>query len=459
MTATGLAGRSRVLRSLGQREFRLYVAAQGTSALGGWVHVVAEGTLVYRLTGSGVALGVATALQFVPLLVLGSHGGVIADRVNRRRLLIATQWTAATIAAVLALVAATGVVEVWMVLVASGLFGLVYAVDLPASQAFTNDIVPGEQIANATGLLNALNTSARVVGPALAAILIGTAGLATCFAVNAASFACVALALVHIGPVAVTPGNVWTRSRVTINARGEAHADGSVLDVAEPQVGDPPPSDRTAPVEASRGTGDRGVIDGLRYVAKSRELRTVLVVLAITGVFGLNFRVLLPIASSAVTPGTESTYAIAMAVLGLGATAGSIAVAALDTAHIRHVLLTCALFGLTLLGTAQASSGSSPSALYVAAAGMGLAYGSFTPLCSAVLQSHVDEGHRGRVMALYTIAFLGTTPIGGPLIGYVAEVTSSATGFVVGAGGCGAAIALGLTAWKIRPKPAPRRTR
>jgi MFS family permease len=385
---------------LRRRNYRLYVAGQVLSTTGTWVQLVAEGWLVVRLTSSGLALGVTTALQFTPLLFLGAYGGLIVDRFDRRRLLLATQLAAALLSLATGLLTATGVIRVWMVFVAAFLLGCVNVFDSPGRQSFTRELV-GEDVANAVALNNAVATGARFVGPAIGGLLVASAGIATCFLVNAGSYAAVMLAL-------------------------------GAIDVHELAV-----EERVA-----RARGQ--VREGLRYVRRHVSLRTVLVMLAITSAFGFNFQVVLPLLADEEFHRGGGTYGLLMSALGLGALVGSLVVAALSAATPRRVAWFSVAVGAALAGLAAAPD--LPVAL-AAATVVGVSFSLFLASASGSLQVDAAPGMRGRVMSLYSIAFLGVAPIGGPAVGAVAQAFGPRAGLVIGAA---ASVCAGLLGIRLR---------
>jgi MFS family permease len=374
------------LRSFSVPNYRRYFAGQLVSLSGTWMQVVAEMWLVLQLTHSGVAVGIAAALQFAPMLIGGAWGGLIADRLPKRRLLIATQTAMAVPALALLALTATGAIELWMLYLLIFARGAVNAVDNPARQAFLVELVGPDRLVNAVSLGSALINGARTIGPALAGVVIATAGVAPCFAINALSFVAMIAAL-----------------------RGmDARALRSV-----------PP--------AAREPGQ--VRSGLRYVRATPELWIPLVLMALVGTFTFNFQVLLPLLATFSLGGGAGTYAALTTAMGLGAIAGAIANGA--RSRVRPGLLAgaAAAFGaLTALLAAVPGTALATLALVP----VGAASVVFAASVNSFLQLAVAPHMRGRVMALYSVVFLGSTPIGGPLMGWVA-----------GAAGPRAALALG----------------
>jgi MFS family permease len=392
----------RVFRSLQGRNYRLYFAAQVVSSTGIWLQLVAENWLVLRLTHSGLALGVTTALQFTPLLVLGAYGGVVVDRVNKRNLLVGTQLAAGSLALATGLLTLTGTIRVWIVWLAALLLGCVSCLDNPARQAFTWELVGPPDIANAVALNNGVATVARALGPALAGLLIGSVGVAPCFLLNAASYVADVAALVAIRTTALS-------------------------------------------AEASVARAPRQVREGLRHVWRTPSLRIVLIVLALASSLGMNFQVLLPLLASETFHRGGGTFGLLMSAMGAGALAGSLLVASWSDPSIRRVSFLSILFGASLAALAAAPS---LAFAFAAVSVLGISFSLFLASCSSSLQLNAGDQMRGRVMALHTIVFLGSAPIGGPLVGYIAQLLGARAGFLVGAGACAAAGALGLLLWE-----------
>jgi MFS family permease len=389
---------ARMLRALRRPNYRRYFASQAISQTGTWVQLVAEGWLVLRLGGSGLALGITTALQFTPLLFAGAYGGVIVDRLDKRRLLTATQAAAGALALATGLLTATGVIRIWMVFVAAFLLGCVNVFDNPGRQSFTRELAGPEDLSNAVALNNAVATAARFVGPAIGGGLIAAVGLAPCFLLNAASYLAVIAAL-----RAMDVGGLAVEERVG-RARGQ-------------------------------------VREGLRHAWETPSLRAVLVVLTLASTFGLNFQLLLPLLTSDEFHRGGGTYGLLMSALGLGAVLGSLLVAAAPVPTPRSVSLISIGLGVSLaLVTAAPTLSTAFAAVFV----MGIAAGVFIPSTAAALQVSTTGAFRGRVMALYSVAFLGVAPIGGPAVGSVAQVFGPRAGFFTGAVASVAAGALGL---------------
>lgn len=378
----------RTFRAVSIRNFRLYFAGQIISVSGTWMQSVALGLLVLKvLHGTGVDVGLTTALQFLPMLLFGSFGGLLADRVDKHRLLFATQGAAAVLALVLGVLTLTQTVNLTDVYVLSFLLGLVNLFDNPARQTFVVEMVGRELLPNAISLNSVLMNSARVLGPAVGAVLIVTIGYGACFVVNAASYVAVIVAL-------------------ALMRRAELHR---------------------GPLVA-RGKGQ--VREGLRYVWSTPDLRDPLLAMAVVGIFAFNFTTTLPLLATFTFHGGAATLSALTIGMGAGAIVGGLAVA-------HRSRPSGAFLGVIGLAFAAAIAlvGLAPTvALAVAALVlMGACSISFISTANATLQLRADPSMRGRVMALYAIAFLGSTPIGAPLIGWISDASSPRIALLVGA--------------------------
>lgn len=375
----------RVFRSLHEPNFRRFFAGHAVSVVGTWMQRVAQDWLILTLTGSGVALGVSTVLQFGPVLLLGLWGGTVVDRVDRRRLLIATQSTQAVLAATLAVLTLTDVVQLWMVYALALALGVVTVLDSPARQALVGEMVQPADYVNAQALSSTVHNAGRLVGPAVAGLLVAATGVAVAFVVNAVSFAAVLVGLLRMDP-------------------GAMH--------------------RTR----SRDQGKRRAREGLNYVLGRPELRATLLIVGVVALFGQNFRVVLPLLAQSTFDGGPEVYGYLTAALGLGAVLGALFSASRETATSWGLLLSCVAFGaLNLLAAAAPVL----TAAYVAMVAVGFVNIVFNTLGRSVLLLGSDPDMHGRVLALHGLVFLGSTPFGGPLLGWICEAFGARTGFVV----------------------------
>jgi MFS family permease len=361
--------------SLSVPNYRRYFTGQIVSVSGNWMQMVAEVWLVLSLTGSGVAVGMTTALQFLPILLFGAWGGVLADRFAKRGLLMVTQALMALPAIALFAIVAAGAVEPWMVLALVFVRGTVNAVDNPTRQSFAIEMVGPERLVNAVSLNSVLIHSARLFGPALAAVAIAVAGVGPCFALNALTFAVMILALSRMDPA---------------------------------ELNEPPPVAR-----------ERGAVRaGLRYVRRTPALAVPLALMALVGTFGLNFQVVLPLLARFSFGGGASTYAALVAAMGVGSVIGALLTGAHGRTDAR--LIAGAALGFGLLALLAALMPTIALEIPVLAL-LGGAAVTFAAAINSSLQLAVEPAMRGRVMALYSIVFLGSTPIGGPLAGWLSQ--------------------------------------
>jgi len=361
--------------SLAVPNYRRYFAGQIVSLSGNWMQMVAEVWLILELTGSGVAVGATTALQFLPILLFGAWGGVLADRFPKRRLLIVTQALMALPALALLAVVASGAVAPWMVFALVFARGTVNAVDNPTRQAFAIEMVGPERLVNAVSLNSVLVHAARLVGPALAGLLIVTAGVEPCFALNALTFAAMIVALRRMEP-----------------------------------------AELETPPRAPREPG--AVRAGLRYVRRTPELAVPLGLMALVGTLGLNFQVTLPLLARFSFDGGPGAYAALVSAMGVGSVIGALLTGAYGRADARLIAGAALAFGL-LAGLAAAMPSLALEIPVLAL--LGGAAVTFAAAINSSLQLAVEPHMRGRVMALYSVVFLGSTPIGGPLAGWLAE--------------------------------------
>jgi MFS family permease len=365
----------RSFNSLEVPNYRRYFAGQLISLSGTWMQTVAAIWLILTLTDSGVAVGLTTALQFLPMLLIGAWGGLLADRIPKRKLLITTQALMAIPAVFLFAVTATGVVEPWMVFVAVFAMGSVNAIDNPARQSFVMEMVGPNRVVNAVSLNSVIVQMARIVGPALAGLLIAGFGVVPCFALNALTFVAMIVALWRMDPRALHTEPVAPREPGAIRA-------------------------------------------GLRYVLRTPELAVPLALMALVGTLGFNFQVVLPLLAKFSFGGGAGTYAVMVSAMAVGSIAGAL----VNGAHGRTGPRLIA-GGALAFGVAGLLSAAMPSLALeiVTLAVLGAAAVTFAATINSTLQLAVAPKMRGRVMALYSVVFLGSTPIGGPLTGWLAE--------------------------------------
>jgi MFS family permease len=398
--------------SLEVPNYRRFFVGQLISLSGTWMQTVAAIWVILTLTDSGVAVGLTTALQFLPMLLIGAWGGLLADRIPKRRLLMTTQALMAIPAAGLFAVTATGVVTPWMVYLAVFAFGALNAVDNPTRQSFVIEMVGPDRVVNAVSLNSVLVQAARIVGPGIAGVLIATVGVAPVFALNAFTFAAMILALRGMDP-------------------RRLHA--------------APPAQR-----------EPGAIRaGLRYVRRTPELLVPLALMALVGTLGFNFQVVLPLLAKFSFESGAMTYASLVSAMAVGSIAG-----ALINGHRGRTGPRLIAGGALAFGTSALLAAAMPSLALeiVMLALLGAASVTFAATINSTLQLAVSPEMRGRVMALYSVVFLGSTPIGAPLAGWLAQNYDPRAALVLaGLAGLVAAWAAHLSFSRIkgrRPDPA-----
>lgn len=397
--------------SLSVPNFRRYFKGQVVSLSGNWMQTVAEVWLILSLTGSGFAVGLATALQFLPIMLLGALGGSLADRFAKRDLLIVTQ--SLMMAPPLAMLAltATGAITPAMIYALILIRGTLLAIDNPARQAFVMEMVGPDRIVNAVGLNSVIVHSARVAGPAVAGILIATVGVAPCFGLNAATFLVMIWALRGMDP---------------------------------DRLAEPPRTDTREPGR---------VRAAVRHVRETPELAMPLLLMAFVGTLGLNFQVILPLLARLTFDGGATSYAILVSAMGVGSVVGALITGARGKTGMGVIAGSALAFGG--LAMAAALMPSLASEIPVLAL-LGSSAVTFAAAINSTIQLAVEPEMRGRVMALYSVVFLGSTPIGGPLVGFISESTDPRVALAL-ASVSGVIAAVG--AWRVwgrkrEPRPA-----
>jgi MFS family permease len=381
-------------RALRSHPFRLYFGGQVVSASGTFLQQTAIGWLVFELTGSASDLGLVLAAGGIPSLLFGPWGGAVADRVDLRKLLIVTQTLYCLLAGLLWGLALAGRASVG-VLVAIGVAGgVVQIADSPARQALVSRLVPPEDLASAVSLNGVVVNSARVVGPALAGVLIVTVGTTVCFGLNALSYLAVIAALIFIRPR---------------------------------EAGGPAPA------------GRRGVKEGLKYAAGRQQLWLPLLMMLVVGLLAFNFGVVLPVFAKDTFHGSGGTYGLLTTMLSIGAIVGSLAVGLVHHPRRPYLLFAALGFGVTSAATAAAPN---VAVACVTLLALGATAFCFVTLCSTTLQLHSSSAFRGRIMALWVFVYLGTTPIGSIVTGWIIAAGGPRAALLVGSGACLAAATL-----------------
>ncbi|WP_411970453.1 MFS transporter [Saccharothrix longispora] len=382
--------RSSMFGSLRVRNYRLYASGQVVSLVGLWMQRVAQDWLVLELSdGSPVALGIAAALQFAPTLLLSLWAGVLADRLDKRKLLLVLETGLGLCALVLGLLDVTGVAELWHVYLLCLLLGAVSAVETPVRQSFVVEMVGRDQLTNAVALNSMTFNLARMVGPAVAGGLIVFVGTGWVFLINAASFLGVLLGLFLMNP-------------------RELH--------------------RGAPVPRGKGQ----LREGLRYVRKRADLVILLFLVFFISTFGLNFYVTLAVLARNTFGGDASAYGLLSTMLAVGTLAGA-TLAAKRSANGKP-RLRLLIIGALAFGVLEIVAGVLPTMWLtgVALIPLGIAMMTFTTTANATVQLAVEPAMRGRVMGLYMLVFLGGNPVGGPVMGWLAEHFTPRAPLVVG---------------------------
>ena len=389
MTRVARAGRT-TFAALSIPNYRRYYGGQAISLTGTWMQMTAQAWLVLSLTHSSTALGVVIALQTLPVLLLGPYGGVIADRVDKRKLMIALQTVMGVQALVLGLLTVTGVVRVWEIAALAAILGFNNAFEAPARQSFMLELVGTEHLRNAVSLNSVLVNVARAIGPAVAGILIATVGDGVCFLANAASFVAVVASLGTMNVSALRP------SPPTARARGQLR-------------------------------------EGFRYIRGRRELAVPLLMMAAVGCLTYEFQVSLPVMASRGLHAGATGFGFMTGAMGAGAVAGGLMVAARGKTGLRPLVAAAWMFGVAVaLATLAPSLGLELVALALA----GGASISFMATANSTLQLNSAPSMRGRVMSLWFVAFQGSTPIGGPIVGSVMGVLGARAGLGLGAVTC-----------------------
>ncbi|MER6268411.1 MFS transporter [Streptomyces sp900105755] len=394
---TPAARKSSMFSSLKVRNYRLFFAGQVVSNIGTWMQRIAQDWLVLSLTGSATAVGVTTALQFLPMLLFGLYGGVLVDRLNKRRALLVTQTSMALTGVALALLTLSGHVQVWHVYLAAFAVGLATVVDNPARQSFVSEMVGPDQLQNAVSLNSANFQSARLVGPAVAGLMITGVGTGWAFLFNGLSF------------VAPLVGLLLMRGRDLHVVR-----------------------------RAPKGKGQ--LREGLRYVAGRPDLTWTIILIGFVGTFGFNFPVYLSAFADDVFHAGAGSYSLFNTLMAVGSLAGALLAARRGTAKLRVMLAAAVAFGGLELVAATAPSLWLFSLLMVPIGMFGM---TVNVTANTTVQMGTDPAMRGRVMALYMMVFMGGSPIGAPIAGWITDTYGVRAGLAVG-GAIAAAAAIGI---------------
>jgi MFS family permease len=361
-------------RSLSVPNYRRYFIGQIVSLSGNWMQIVAEMWLILKLTNSSFAVGLTAALQFVPMLFAGAWGGLLADRLPKRELLMLTQTLMAIPALTLWILTGTGSVTAPVVLALVFARGAVNAIDNPARQSFVMEMVGRIKVVNAVSLNSLIVQSARIIGPAFAGTIIATVGVAPCFLINALSFGAMLIALRLINPAELHAGERVTRQKGQLR-------------------------------------------EAVRHVADTPALRVPLIAMALVGTLSFNFQVILPLMARFAFHGTAATYAALTSAMALGAVSGALAAGTRETIKPAQIAGAGLAFGIFSIAAAAAPT---LGLEVIALAVTGAASVTFAASINSTLQLSAAPAMRGRVMALYSVVFLGSTPIGAPITGWLA---------------------------------------
>ncbi len=372
--------------SLRVRNFRLFFGGQLISQIGNWLTLIAQALLVFKLTDSGVALGLLAACQFGPVLVLGAWAGLVADRSDKRKLLLIVQTFAMVQSFALAFIAFMDQPSVAAIYVVAVFGGVATAFDNPARRAYVVEMVPEANVQNAVSLNSALMTGARVVGPALAGLLITTVGYGWTFVADAVSYLAVILGLLMM--------------RTSEN---------------RPHLVTP------------RGKGQ--VREGMRYVRSMPELFVPLVMMAIIGTFAFNFQTVMPLLIKRTLHGNDRTFTLIYSVISVGSLVGALLSARRTSVTVRNIILSAFGFGVAMLLLAVTPS---VPLTYPIGVFVGISSITFMTTSTAIMQLRSDPSMRGRVLALQAMVFLGSTPIGGPILGWVCQNFGARAGVAIG---------------------------
>jgi MFS family permease len=388
--------------------YRRYYTGQAISLIGTWMQMTAQAWLVLTLTHSSTALGVVIALQTLPVLLLTPYGGVVADRGDKRRIMVALQSAMGVQALILGLLTVTGNVKVWEIGLLALILGVNNAFENPARQSFMLEMVGADHLRNAVSLNSVLVNIARTVGPAVAGILIATVGTGICFLVNAASFVAV------VGSLATMDRGALEPSEPAPRARGQLR-------------------------------------EGLAYVRRTPDLAVPLLMMAAVGCLTYEFQVSLPVMASRGLHAGATGFGFMTAAMGIGAVVGGLGLAARGRTGLFPLVIAAWIFGAAVGLAALAPS----LGLELAALGLaGAASISFMATGNSTLQLTAAPSMRGRVMSLWFVAFQGSTPIGGPIVGWVMGTLGARAGLGLGAVTCLLVALAGLMAWRRRPAKA-----
>lgn len=381
--------------ALRHKNFRYYWIGMCISLTGTWMQNVAQPWLAYTLTKSPLLLSLVGALQFTPVLLFSLFAGVIIDKFPKKKILLFTQTASLCVTFILAILVLTGCIQYWHILVMATALGFVNTLDMPARQAFVIELVGKEDLMNAIALNSSVFNIARVIGPALAAVIMGYAGIAFCFFANSISFAAVIFGLLFVKPL---------------------------------------------PIQSKRHTGENiitDILNGLKYIYQSHILLKTILSVAIIGTFAMNYNVLVPVFARVVLHQQEAGFGFLMSFIGVGSFIGAMTIATMSRSGPQKFVLNIVpwMIGAFLVATGFTN-------LYLLT-GLGLAasgffFVTFSSTANSTMQLNTTDEYRGRVMSVYSLVFSGSTPIGNLYAGYITDCYGPKVGFMA----CGAIIIL-----------------
>ena len=376
----------KLFESLKIRNYRMYFIGQAVSLCGTWMQTIGQDWLVLQITKSGTQLGIVSAFQFLPVLFLAPYGGVIADRFSKRKILLFTQSIAAILALILGILVVTGSVKIWMIYILAMGLGLVNSVDSPTRQTFVSEMVDKSHLANAVAINSTEVNLARAVGPVIAGSVIAVVGIGMCFLINAASYVAVIVMLAMM-------------------RYGELHV--------------------VEKIQKAKGQ----IREGIKYIMSSPVLFHTIIMMVIIGTLSYEFSVSLPLLAQFTFHGNAQSYSFLVAATGMGSVIGGYFAIRRKTVAPRFLIFSALGFGISLSIAAWMPT-LALAVLFMFFAG--IASLNFISLGNTILQLESRPEMRGRVLSFWTLAFLGSTPIGGPIIGWIGEKFGPRWGLGVG---------------------------
>jgi MFS family permease len=368
---------SQGFRALRIRNYRLFWTSQLISQIGSWMQTTAQAWLVLKITGSPFSLGIVTTLQFLPVTILALYGGVLADRLQKRRALLLTQTAAMIQASIFGILVATGVIQLWHIYILATILGVISAVDTPVRQTFVVEMVGRDDLPNAVALNSMVFNAARIVGPTLAGVTIGQIGVSPSLILNALSFIPVLIALLRMDP--------------------------TTLRIVPPSI---------------QGSTTRRLREGLSYARHTPSILGVLIVVGAIGTFGYNFSIVLPLIAEFVLRTSAAGFGSLGSFLGFGSLVGAFVTAYASEVTMRRLLVSSGAFSIIFGALALSRVYALSAALLVALGFVGIM---FATSANTLLQLAAPDALRGRIMSVHVLLFMGSTPVGGFLIGTLSD--------------------------------------